>query len=56
MDKYPASVTMDDLVFEGRNKEYGAYQLRKINPKYAAIATVISIVIFVLAVVFSKIE
>ncbi len=22
-----------DLVFEGRNKEYGAYQLRQQNPK-----------------------
>lgn len=56
MDKYPASVTMDDLVFEGRNKEYGAYELRKINPKYAAIATAISIAIFVAAVVFTKID
>jgi len=34
-DKY---ISMDDIVFEGRNKEYGAYYLRKHYRKFATIA------------------
>jgi periplasmic protein TonB len=39
-----------DIVFEGRNKSYGAYELRKENPKTAVKALVIGTVIFSLLV------
>jgi len=39
-----------DLVFEGRNKKYGAYELRKENPKTSLRALLIGGVIFALAV------
>lgn len=39
-----------DLVFEGRNKEYGAYELRKKNPKVTMLALLIGGVGFMLAV------
>ena len=32
-----------DLVFEGKNKEYGAYQLRQENEKTSALALVFGI-------------
>ncbi len=39
-----------DLVFEGRNKKYGAYELRKENPKTSLKALLFGAVIFGLAV------
>ncbi|OYQ45077.1 energy transducer TonB [Flavobacterium aurantiibacter] len=39
-----------DLVFEGRNKEYGAYELRKKNPRITMLALLIGGVGFMLAV------
>ncbi|QEE49300.1 energy transducer TonB [Flavobacterium alkalisoli] len=39
-----------DMVFEGRNKKYGAYQLRSENPKTTVKAVIIGIVLFSLAV------
>jgi len=36
-----------DVVFAGRNKAYGAYDLRSISPKYTARALLIGILIFV---------
>jgi periplasmic protein TonB len=39
-----------DIVFEGRNKKYGAYELRKENPKTAVKSLVIGTVIFSLLV------
>lgn len=39
-----------DLVFEGRNKEYGAYELRKKNPKVTMLALLIGGVGFMVAV------
>ena len=39
-----------DIVFEGRNKAYGAYELRKENPKTTIRALIIGAVIFGLAV------
>jgi periplasmic protein TonB len=56
MNKYAGSVSMDDIVFEGRNKSYGAYELRKINPKYAALATAIAITVFVVGILLSQVE
>jgi periplasmic protein TonB len=42
------NASLDDMVFEGRNKEYGAYMLRKLYNKHVTRATVIAIVLFVL--------
>lgn len=39
-----------DMVFEGRNKKYGAYQLRSENPKTTTKALIIGIIIFSVAV------
>src|SRR5690349_16740421 len=39
-----------DIVFEGRNKIYGAYELRKSNTKTTVRALIIGSVIFALAV------
>jgi len=36
-----------DVVFAGRNKDYGAYDLRRISPKYTARALLIGILLFV---------
>jgi protein TonB len=43
-----ATATLDDMVFEGRNKEYGAYMLRKLYTKNVNRAIVIAIILFVL--------
>jgi len=40
-DSYKA-VTIEDMVFENRNREYGSYQLRKKNVKYLFIGFLIS--------------
>ncbi len=40
-----------DLAFEGRNKEYGAYELRKRYPRYLAISTVLGAIVLFLAVI-----
>lgn len=39
-----------DLVFEGRNKSYGAYQLRRENPKTTIIALITGIALLIAAV------
>lgn len=39
-----------DLVFEGRNKKYGAYELRKENPKTTLRALLVGAVVFAAAV------
>ncbi len=39
-----------DIVFEGRNKSYGAYELRATNPKTTLRAMIIGAVVFTLAV------
>jgi protein TonB len=48
--------TFDDLVFEFRNKEYGAYELRKKYSKTVAIATLIGILILTTAIVVPYIQ
>lgn len=40
--------TLDDMLFENRNKEYGAYFLRKNYPGYLKLAMVIGVGVFVL--------
>jgi len=42
--------SFDDIVFEDRNKEYGAYELRKKYPKRGTVALIISLVIASFAV------
>lgn len=53
-------VTLDDVVFETRNKEYGAYYLRKNYRRYLTRATVIGTTLFALlfgaALAFNKIQ
>ena len=39
-----------DIVFEGRNKSYGAYELRKTNPKTAVKALILGSIVFAFAV------
>ena len=36
----------NDIVFEGRNKEYGAYLLRKLYSKYVSVSTTGAIILF----------
>jgi protein TonB len=49
-----------DIVFKGRNQSYGAYELRKQNPKSTVKALVITVILFVVAVatptIINKIE
>jgi periplasmic protein TonB len=42
--------SMDDLVFEGRNKSYGAFQLRRLYDKHMTRAMIIGFLLFLLAV------
>ena len=42
--------SIDDLVFEGRNKSYGAYLIRRIYDKHMARAMTVGILFFILAV------
>ena len=42
--------SMDDIVFEGRNKEYGAFQLRRLYDKHMTRAMIIGMLVFLLAV------
>jgi len=39
-----------DIVFKGRNQSYGAYELRKQNPKSTVKALIITVLLFVVAV------
>jgi periplasmic protein TonB len=50
---YPS---FDDLVFEYRNKEYGAYELRKKYSRTVAIAMIIGILVLVTAIVVPYIK
>ena len=40
--------SLDDIAFEGRNKDYGSYELRRKYPKYVNIGLITSIVIILL--------
>jgi periplasmic protein TonB len=41
---------LDDIVFEGRNKEYGAYVLRRLYSKYISVSTTGAMVLFSLII------
>jgi periplasmic protein TonB len=45
----------DDIIFEGRNKEYGAYVLRRVYNKYVSISTTGGAILFALIVSYSLI-
>src|SRR5215204_3777096 len=47
-NKNYANATLDDIVFEGRNREYGAYTLRKIYTKHVVQGLIIAIALFAL--------
>jgi protein TonB len=42
--------SFDDIVFEHRNKEYGAYELRRRYPKRGTVALAISLFVLLVAV------
>lgn len=44
-----------EVVFEGRNKEYGAYELRRLSPRATNIGLVVASTLFVFSLVASKI-
>jgi protein TonB len=44
-----AKINIDDIIFEGKNKEYGAYILRKLYKKRLTISLWASIILFTLA-------
>lgn len=51
-ENYNASnVTLDEIVFENRNKEYGAYDLRKNYPKLLSRAFLVGTALFILMIV-----
>lgn len=43
-----AKASLDDIVFEGRNRAYGAFLLRKLYNKHITIAAVVAIILFAL--------
>lgn len=43
---------MDEIVFEHRNKEYGAYVLRKLYKKYVTRALLLSVLVMVAAITY----
>ncbi|MFD2785949.1 energy transducer TonB [Hymenobacter rubripertinctus] len=47
-----ASASLDDIVFEGRNKAYGAYIIRRVYGKHVTRAVLISIALFALLIAF----
>ncbi len=47
--KTDPNLTLDDFVFANRNKEYGAYDLRKMYPKAATRALIIGGLLFIMA-------
>ena len=47
-----ANASLDDIVFEGRNKAYGAYIIRRVYGKHVTRAVLISIALFALLIAF----
>lgn len=48
---YKENLSLDEIVFENRNKEYGAYDLRKTYPKILTRAFILGTILFVTLVV-----
>jgi periplasmic protein TonB len=53
MNKY-AGVSMNDIIFEGRNKDYGAYMLRETNERRAALSLAIALSTCLLLIFISQ--
>ena len=51
-DTQLATASLDDIVFDGRNQGYGAYQLRALYQRHIMRALAIATTIFALLVVF----
>ncbi|MDQ3143052.1 MAG: energy transducer TonB [Bacteroidota bacterium] len=49
-NKAALNLSLDDIIFENRNKTYGAYLLRKLYDKHMTRAALIGIIFFVLAI------
>lgn len=49
--EYNNNVTLDDIVFENRNKEYGAYDLRQKYPRVLTKAFIVGTVLFCVAAI-----
>jgi len=47
-----AKASLDDIVFEGRNKAYGAYVIRRVYGKHVTRAVLIAIAVFALLIAF----
>ncbi|GAB3240562.1 energy transducer TonB [Hymenobacter seoulensis] len=47
-----ANASLDDIVFEGRNKAYGAYVIRRVYGKHVTRAVLIAIAIFAVMIAF----
>ncbi|WP_266203218.1 energy transducer TonB [Pontibacter kalidii] len=43
-----AKASLDDIVFEGRNRAYGAYLLRRLYNKHITVAAIVAIILFFL--------
>ncbi|GHA67445.1 energy transducer TonB [Pontibacter akesuensis] len=43
-----ANASLDDIVFEGRNRAYGAFLLRKLYNKHITVAAIVAILLFAL--------
>ncbi|SNR77732.1 energy transducer TonB [Hymenobacter mucosus] len=47
-----ANASLDDIVFEGRNKAYGAYVIRRVYGKHVTRAVLIAVAVFALLIAF----
>ena len=56
VQEYQYTPTFDDIVFENRNKEYGAYQLRKKYNRVVLLALLIGVLIIYTAVIIPYIR
>ena len=58
--KYESNLTLDEIVFENRNKEYGAYDLRRTYPKMLTksflIGTAVFLVVSLSPFIYMKIQ
>lgn len=46
---------LNDIIFRGRNKDYGAYQLRRLYDRYMSRGTIISVLLFLFVALFPTI-
>ena len=51
-----AKASLNDIVFEGRNKAYGAYVLRRLYQRHVTRALIIATAVFLLLIAFPLIS